>query len=267
MFRGPIHAGFALCAAALASSLAISGCAHRATAKIPPPARRSPAAPAPPAKIGSTETGVASWYGNPYHGRRAASGEIYDMHQLTAAHRTLPFQTWVEVTDLDNGKKITVRITDRGPFVDGRIIDLSLAAARAIDMVGPGIARVKLKVVPAPPEDDKAAEVDAEPAEAAQTSPPPAPPPKPRPIPPASPPTRDLYTVQAASFADRDRAEAYAAVLRAQFADFVSESRVVSSPPIWKVLLGRDLTLDAANQLAAQLKDSGATAAVIRDSY
>lgn len=103
-----------------------------------------------PAKIGSTETGIASWYGEPYHGRRSASGEIYDMKQLTAAHRTLPFQTWVEVTDLDNGKKVNVRIIDRGPFVDGRIIDLSLAAAREIEMVRPGIARVKLKVIKPP---------------------------------------------------------------------------------------------------------------------
>ncbi len=72
------------------------------------------------------------------------------MQQLTAAHRSLPFQTWVEVTDLDNGKKVEVRIIDRGPFVKGRIIDLSLAAARKIEMVGPGTARVKLKVI-APP--------------------------------------------------------------------------------------------------------------------
>ena len=88
------------------------------------------------AKIGATETGIASWYGDPYNGRRAASGEIYDMEQFTAAHRTLPFETWVEVTDLDNGKRVEVRIIDRGPFVDGRIIDLSLAAAREIDMLG-----------------------------------------------------------------------------------------------------------------------------------
>ncbi len=92
----------------------------------------------PPARIGDTETGIASWYGEPYNGRRSASGEIYDMEQLTAAHRTLAFGTWLEVNDLDNGKQVEVRITDRGPFVKGRIIDLSLAAARKIDMVGPG---------------------------------------------------------------------------------------------------------------------------------
>ena len=81
---------------------------------------------------------------------RSASGEIYDMEKLTAAHRRLPFQTWVEVTNLSNGKHVDVRITDRGPFVEGRIIDLSLAAAREIDMVGAGTARVRLKVIVAP---------------------------------------------------------------------------------------------------------------------
>jgi rare lipoprotein A len=143
VFRSRVYAVAAICAALAVAS----ACSHRAAAPVPSPATvHSPA----PAKIGSTETGIASWYGEPYHGRRSASGEIYDMKQLTAAHRTLPFQTWVEVTDLDNGKKVNVRIIDRGPFVDGRIIDLSLAAAREIEMVRPGIARVKLKVIKPP---------------------------------------------------------------------------------------------------------------------
>lgn len=104
-----------------------------------------------PARIGETETGIASWYGVPYHGRRSANGEIYDMEKLTAAHRTLPFDTWLEVTNLTNNKRVDVRITDRGPFVHGRIIDLSLAAARQLGMVGPGIVRVRIKVIRKPP--------------------------------------------------------------------------------------------------------------------
>jgi len=100
--------------------------------------------------IGETQTGIASWYGEPYHGRRAANGEIYDMEQLTAAHRTLPFETWVRVQNLANSKTVDVRITDRGPFVDGRIIDLSRAAARQIEMIGPGTARVRIQVIAAP---------------------------------------------------------------------------------------------------------------------
>lgn len=91
-------------------------------------------------------TGMASWYGPKFHGRRTANGERYDMHQLTAAHPTLPFDTEVEVVNLDNGKSVAVRINDRGPFAKGRIIDLSYAAAQAIDLVGPGTARVALYV-------------------------------------------------------------------------------------------------------------------------
>jgi len=94
-----------------------------------------------------TETGLASWYGKPYHGRATASGERYDMHGLTAAHRTLPFGTRVRVTNLENGRKVEVRITDRGPFVEGRIIDLSRAAARKLQMIQAGLARVELRVV------------------------------------------------------------------------------------------------------------------------
>src|SRR5437667_7101611 len=83
--------------------------------------------------VGSrAEMGVASWYGYPYHGRLAADGTIYDMEQNTAAHRTLPLGTRVRVTNLDNSRFVDVRITDRGPFIDCRIIDLSRAAARAI---------------------------------------------------------------------------------------------------------------------------------------
>ena len=96
---------------------------------------------------GWTETGIASWYGGKFHGRRTANGEVYDMHGISAAHKTLPFDTVVEVRNLDNGKKLQVRINDRGPFVRGRIIDLSLGAAKKIDLVGPGTARVRIRVI------------------------------------------------------------------------------------------------------------------------
>jgi rare lipoprotein A len=96
-----------------------------------------------------TEEGIASWYGLPFHGRRASNGEVYDMNKLTAAHRTLPFDTVVRVTNLGNGKSTVVRITDRGPFVDNRIIDLSMAAAREIDSVGTGVVPVRLEIVSA----------------------------------------------------------------------------------------------------------------------
>jgi rare lipoprotein A len=101
--------------------------------------------------VGYTERGFASWYGPGFHGKTTANGETYDMDELTAAHQTLPFETVVEVRNRDNGKRVRVRITDRGPFVRGRIIDLSRRAAREIDMLGPGTARVELRVVNAPP--------------------------------------------------------------------------------------------------------------------
>src|ERR1700678_2355310 len=137
-------------ACAVVIGAVIEGCAKKKTrvATVPPPPGRSPT-PAPPA--GSVERGMASWYGHPYHGRRAADGEIYDMETLVAAHRTLPFNTWVRVYNLNNNKTVDVRIIDRGPFVDGRIIDLSHAAAQAIDMIGPGIAQVRVEILSAPP--------------------------------------------------------------------------------------------------------------------
>lgn len=88
------------------------------------------------------DTGVASWYGERFHGRRTASGETFDMTQLTAAHKSLPFGTRVRVRNLDNGREVEVRINDRGPFTPGRVIDLSHAAAAAIGILQSGTARV-----------------------------------------------------------------------------------------------------------------------------
>jgi rare lipoprotein A len=96
---------------------------------------------------GYAQDGVASWYGPGFHGRKTASGEIYDMHGLTAAHNVLPLKTLVKVRNMANGKEITVRINDRGPFVNDRMIDLSLAAARGLGIVKPGTAPVRLTVV------------------------------------------------------------------------------------------------------------------------
>ncbi|SDN90536.1 rare lipoprotein A [Desulfonauticus submarinus] len=93
------------------------------------------------------EEGFASWYGPKFHGKKTASGEIFNMYAYTAAHKVLPFQTKVRVTNLQNGKQVVVRINDRGPFVRGRIIDLSYQAAKALGMIGPGTARVRLEVV------------------------------------------------------------------------------------------------------------------------
>ena len=103
--------------------------------------------PPPEVPLGYVEEGVASWYGPGFHGRRTASGEVFDMYAYTAAHRTLPFGSVVRVTRLDTGARVTVRINDRGPFKKNRILDLSYAAARELDLVRTGTARVRIEVV------------------------------------------------------------------------------------------------------------------------
>ncbi len=96
------------------------------------------------------ETGLASWYGPPYHNRRSSNGKVYNMHAMTAAHRTLPLGSIVRVTNVRTGRAALVRITDRGPFIEGRILDLSLAAAKKVDVWGPGVATVRVEVLQAP---------------------------------------------------------------------------------------------------------------------
>lgn len=91
--------------------------------------------------------GMASWYGDPFHGNLTASGERYNQYALTAAHRSLPFGTWVRVTNLNNGRSVVVRINDRGPFIGGRVIDLSTAAAQTIGMINSGVAPVSVEVL------------------------------------------------------------------------------------------------------------------------
>jgi rare lipoprotein A len=97
-----------------------------------------------------TETGLASWYGPPYHNRRGSNGEVYNMNAMTAAHRTLPLGSVVRITNTKTGHSALVRITDRGPFIPGRIVDLSLAAARKVDVVQPGVAEVKVELMQSP---------------------------------------------------------------------------------------------------------------------
>ncbi len=160
--RGVIQRTLAV--ALLFLSALVSGCASqkapRATAPPPEPTSRStpPATEPTPtpkptekpkdtAKKGKTEKGLASWYGEPYHGRRTASGEIYDMHEMTAAHRTLAFGTMVKVERRDTGADVKLRITDRGPFIKGRIIDLSFAGAKKIGLDIDGVAPVKVTII------------------------------------------------------------------------------------------------------------------------
>ncbi len=164
------------------------------------------------------EIGIASWYGHPYHGRPAANGEIYDMEQFTAAHRTLPFGTLVRVLNLENNKAVDVRITDRGPFVGDRVIDLSHAAARAIDMLGPGTARVRLEITQ---------------------------------MPTASP--LGFFAVQVGAFRVRANAERLQAEMQSRY----GAAHIVlrpGDPPLWRVLVGRAASVGDANSLASRIE-------------
>lgn len=141
--------------------LLLTGCGKKRTvAHVPPPppdldAGHAPSEVAQPSLSAGapaifTEIGIASWYGPPYHNRKAADGEIYDMYQFTAANKTLPLNSIARVTNLSNGKSVVVRINDRGPFVGDRMIDLSLAAAKQIGVWRSGLAKVRMDVLSAP---------------------------------------------------------------------------------------------------------------------
>ncbi len=177
------------------------------------------------------QRGYASWYGPKFNGRLTASGEVFDMHALTAAHRTLPFGTWVEVTDLDNGRKITVRINDRGPFVRHRIIDLSYGAAQALGMIGPGTARVALRIVHGHPG--------------------------------SQPPIERIssYAVQLGAFRERSLAQALSDKLRPNY-----PSVQVTSDGVWnRVQIGPFADRDQATALARHLVADGLTALVVAE--
>jgi rare lipoprotein A len=129
-----------------------SGCAHKvASVKKPRPGSYTVFGktyhPVKRVRTGHFTSGVASWYGPKFQGRKTSCGEVYDMHRMTAAHKTFPMNTLVRVTNLKNGRRTVVRINDRGPFVDDRIIDLSYAAAKDLGMVRAGTARVRVTVL------------------------------------------------------------------------------------------------------------------------
>jgi rare lipoprotein A len=177
------------------------------------------AAPQGEAPRGEAESGIASWYGHPYHGRTAASGEIYDMETLTAAHPSLPFNTRVRVLNLDNNRSVEVRIMDRGPFIDGRIIDLSHAAARAIGMVNPGIVPVRLEIV---------GKADTEPA--------------------------DRFAVQVGSYIDRHNAERVRTEMQSRYGVARLALRD-GEPMMWRVWVGSETTEVEARALCRRVRE------------
>ena len=198
-----------------------------------------------PAAAGEREvfqTGVASWYGDDFHGRVTANGEIYDMHKLTAAHPDLPFHTLVEVENMGNGKTVLVRINDRGPFLKGRIIDLSLKAAQRLEIADIGTADVSLRVVrwgaqgniPGPAGGPGPA------ASAPARGEPPA----------LSAPAASCY-VQAGAFAQRENAEDFLQTLADIFPALAF--RVVEEDGLFKVISPDLASLDACAEVIREL--------------
>jgi rare lipoprotein A len=245
-----------LCATALCV-FALSGCSHHTVATRPAaqtpaasvstsagqpastPGKASPSggsAPSgpppsserqPPIPGGYVEEGVASWYGVPFNGRRTSNGEIYDMHTFTAAHRTLPFNCLVRVTNLNNGKQTEVRINDRGPFVANRVIDLSLAAAQAIEMWGPGTANVRLEILSGPN------------------------------------PRTGSFGVQVGAFKVQENAERFRAEMDAAYPPATIQTYEAADGTYYRVRVGKFPSEDAAQKLADKLKSEGRAGALV----
>jgi rare lipoprotein A len=186
-----------------------------------------------PSPVAPTELeGMATYYAEPYHGRRTASGEIFDTYKdLTAAHRTLPFNTMVRVTNKKNGREVDVRINDRGPFAKGRIIDLSVRAARDIDLVRTGVAPVKLKIL-------KQGDIKTA----------------------ASKP---MFGVQVGAFESRRSAEQLKQRLQKEYPS-VTVQTFEGEKTMYRVRIGNEPDLQAAEEIASQLRKQNLKPFVVR---
>jgi peptidoglycan lytic transglycosylase len=196
---------------------------------LPPLASWHPATQAPGHYV---ETGTASWYGPGFLGNRTSSGEVYNAEEMTAAHQTLPLGTRVVVTNLENGRSVEVRINDRGPFVKGRIIDLSRAAARELGLIGPGTADVKIESI----DDGEGA------------------------------PMAVAYAVQAGAFQDGDRAFAMRANLAEHFANVYLSPLRTDAALYYRVRVGPFDRRDDALVLARRLSRGGTPALIVEEA-
>ncbi|MGH9452897.1 MAG: septal ring lytic transglycosylase RlpA family protein [Terriglobia bacterium] len=206
---------------------------HHRAAQIPtqppppveyPPSQQPSHHPQPLAGVVEQgQEGIASWYGPTFNGHETSDGEIYNMYAFTAAHRTLPFSTLVRVYNLENGASVDVRINDRGPFVEGRIIDLSYSAAQAIGMLGPGTTLVRLEIL-----------------NPSVVSGPNA--------------TPGIFAVQVGAFRDAANAERLRAMIEPRFAPVILQSYNNGLGVFYRVRVGRTGSEEAAQALAAQLR-------------
>lgn len=189
---------------------------------------------------GYVERGIASWYGKKFHGRRTSSGETYDMYAMTAAHKTLPLPTYAEVTNLQNGRSVTVKINDRGPFHENRIIDMSYAAAHKLGMLGKGTALVEVRAItPGRRQDPQQQYVAARPQQTAEVS-------------------AEQFYIQVGAFSDLDNAEQLRSRLDSiedKFARIYQS--VVDNRTLYRVRIGPMSDVATADRIVARLSEYG----------
>ena len=187
-----------------------------------------------PSSAGYVERGIASWYGTKFHGRRTSSGEPYDLYAMTAAHKSLPLPTYVRVTNLENGRSIVVKVNDRGPFHDNRVIDLSYAGAYKLGMLGRGTAKVEVRAI--------------DPRRPQQLPPaPPAPPPGHAP---------DIF-LQAGAFASEQNAQRFRARLERALARQVRIQPITQPQPLYRVQIGPLASVEQADVVTTELRQLG----------
>ena len=269
----PRSTRFTLVCCALLTSIVLAGCAG-SVPQTGPASSVGPSAYSPPPRrdrgnppfydvlgkryyvLESSEgyqaKGVASWYGGDFHGLSTSSGERYDMHAMTAAHTTLPIPTWVEVTNLGNGKRVIVKVNDRGPFVDSRLIDLSYAAATALDMIRAGTARVEVRAIGEPPSPAKTtAAAPAPPANVGGVTVPP--------VITAASPSEQMY-LQVGAFSQRANATTLVDRLRVNgFANSFVVSEDDGGRTLHRVRVGPLRDAAEFDRLSGQLRNLGVT--------
>jgi rare lipoprotein A len=209
----------------LAALLLVGACGGRR--KPPRPPVQTAPSPGEPT-VSSELEGQASYYGEPHDGRPTANGEIFDKHAMTAAHRTMPFNTRVRVHNLENKRAVDVRINDRGPFIPGRIIDLSEAAGRQLGLVGPGVAWVRLEILSSPVEQGV------------------------------------TYAVQVGAFSDRRNAEQLQRRLASRYASVTVTPHKSEVGLVFRVRVGSESSLVRAQELQRRLQKENLGAMVVR---
>lgn len=264
LYSSTITRRFAVFIFALLLPAALSGCARdvRQVARpVPEPVVVKPAPRIPPTQRpyeingvryypipdaeGFTERGVFSWYGRKFHGRPTASGEIYDMYRQSAAHKTLPMGTWVRAVNLANGREIVVRINDRGPFIKGRILDLSYGAAKELDLIGSGVAPGKIVALAPQADGIRTASGGA-------------------PVLDVPPLHSGVFSVQVGAFSNRDLAMGLADRLKVLFDDVtVSTHAAGNGELIHRVRVSRSGTLGKAAEIERRLTAIGFTDAFV----